>query len=744
MKKITLLVFVSLITLNLFSQMLNWTTPPQIIGMTTSTPVTTLINGAPNFQYGVANGAYDNSGNLLFYVSDYTVYSSNSTQIGLLSPFHDLLPEVAIVPVPGTCKQFYVIYGRSKNLGDASLHYVKIDCSTSTPVMITQNGTPWEIPNVFGVNSLGIAVSKIFSGSNGTAKRYLYAVGSFKLFKCEISSTGISAGIEIASDATLSLPNVNDWLSIETELNSNRSYLAWSNPNGYVHVIGLDVNGNFNGIIQNYYITGAKGIEFNLSVSPYLFVSGTNGITRITISNQTVTNFSSAPYDLSNSQLEYGKNNKIYGISNTALGGVQLVGFLQNNTFSAITAGFNSWYDDNSPLTNFYTLPDQIDGEDYNDFFGIDQVIVSSFAINGDVPISICDEGTFTTFCQNQAMIFSANYSQGSVSAYKFNIQSVTSACDILTGSEYINYTGNWVNGTPSPSLDLRTLTDINGHNLSNTGGLAKITYTVIDACGNTSAISKVVRMYVSLQPSIALEIYNMNSPQNYLQPSHLISSPIQVGTASIGFRINNSTGTITSYTVIIDEVSSSGRFIKNIYNQSKNVLGVSNLTYENLNNYCVNSTIWSPYSGFTSCTSPTYNGYTGYFSYSNGLLTYNKYYKLTVTVSNICSSSTNYSYLYVSSIGNKTVVAEIAEGTMKTEDVFQITPNPASDFLYLSNLKEGKSKIEIFDLTGRNLITKFLSEKDKMIDVTSLRAGTYVCIYTSGEDKFSRLFMKN
>jgi len=244
----------------------------------------------------------------------------------------------------------------------------------------------------------------------------------------------------------------------------------------------------------------------------------------------------------------------------------------------------------------------------------------------------------------------------------------------------------SWQNGQAVVNLDLRTLTDPAGLNLGNITGKVRVTYSIKNACGVMSYRYYNILISAAPQANIALEIYNKNAPQVYLPSSHTISAPVAVGTSTLGFRVSNSTGLITFYTVKIDEVSSTGALIKSIYEVTKTITGVGGLTYENLNNECVRDNVWPAPPSFGSCTNtnPAYNGFTGYFSKGDGQYSYLRYYKLTVTIGNPCNSSTDYSYLYVNLQGNKSGIfsGDAAINTDAFEDNLSVYPNPAAEMV--------------------------------------------------------------
>ncbi len=73
-------------------------------------------------------------------------------------------------------------------------------------------------------------------------------------------------------------------------------------------------------------------------------------------------------------------------------------------------------------------------------------------------------------------------------------------------------------------------------------------------------------------------------------------------------------------------------------------------------------------------------------------------------------------------------------------ENNFSISPNPASDYILIANLKEN-TMFEIYDLTGKKLIVKELSASNNQIDISSLAAGTYLLNYGSNA---TAKFVKN
>lgn len=76
---------------------------------------------------------------------------------------------------------------------------------------------------------------------------------------------------------------------------------------------------------------------------------------------------------------------------------------------------------------------------------------------------------------------------------------------------------------------------------------------------------------------------------------------------------------------------------------------------------------------------------------------------------------------------------AEISCGPLSVQDfeqnVISISPNPASDYILIGNLKED-TKCQIFDLTGKKLLEQELSDANNQMDISRLAIGTYLLKY--------------
>ncbi|MBC7411575.1 MAG: hypothetical protein H7331_03865, partial [Bacteroidia bacterium] len=736
------------------AQMNYWTMPPKKFNMTFAMPTGATQGG--NGAYSVANAAYDANGATLFYVRDNELTATNGTVIDILpglgticNKFYGMLnAQIAIVPIPSTCKQYYVIYAMSNITGGARLLYVKVDASGATPVM-TFNGTANvaayattctasnNVPQAFSITGnnsslLAFAVSKAVSGTGATTKCYLYAVNSTQVAKCEITNTGIRF---VNATPVRSLGIISaDMEGIEAEISWGNTHFAWTSYNGKVLVATINsTNGDINAGVQSYLLDGATGLEFDntLTNAPKLYATGSAGLQQIMVSTQAVSSVTTTGYTLTNTFLEYGKNGKIYGISPVFTGrtltGTNLVGIIPStNGVTAISTGAGAAMVDSryllaaAPNTSPFTLPVQIDGDNYA--YANGNLNLTGFTINNLVRTGDCDNGNIRQFCQNGGFAFNPTTLGGTTSQYKFTI---TPAC---AAANAINYVGNWVAGQPAANFNLGTLTDAAGKNLTNITDIVTVTYSAKDACGVITTVSYLLNVLAPIPPVMDLRIYSAGvyTPVTATAGS-TPANAIAVGTATLGYSTNNSTGTITNRTVIVDEVNSSGGVIySNIINTGAlaYTAGGSGTLFDGLNSYCVSTLKWAnyndpitgnPLTGLPSaaCT----GGWKGYFAYTNGVPTsYNKIFRITVTLSNACNSVTKVAYVTPTCQGCKFASPTgITQNTI-TNSNFSVYPNPAVSILNFDweTTTNQTYTLQVTDVLGKVVNTQHIASDQR------------------------------
>lgn len=393
--------------------------------------VTNIGGAISNPIYGVSNGAYDNAGNLLFCVKDDGLWgkgiydgsgnflsdltSTSEMILGNLetsehSPFFN--KEIAIVPVPKVCNKYYVIHYISAQ-GSANkgyLVYEMVDCNTSPPTVYMSNAAVGSNQYVVADYDVwqpyaGIAVRK----KNKNDKYYLY-VTTDGLYKYEITPNGISNESKLVSVGG-ALTSIDFFSTTELEVSPDGRFIAW----GIHDVIGNETNKVIKfqlttptfpadqGALANntptiISVTPADiqtticGLEFTMDNHLYISASipssnqglffNSNGTTTTTYLSGT-TNYYSF--------LERRLDNKIYMVDYTTGQYAKLDP--SSNVITTIPVstlyGLSNYIAVVGPH-NYFTLPDQIDGENYAAFNSLNDLIIK------DEPLDMGAEPTLT------------------------------------------------------------------------------------------------------------------------------------------------------------------------------------------------------------------------------------------------------------------------------------------------------------------------------------------------------------
>jgi len=651
----------------LHAQQINMTVPPNKINFSASSPTVSSLPGASTSQYAVSNGAYDESNNLLFYIEDENVYNSSGNYVAALNgytpiPYGDkcygaIQNEIAIAPVPNTCNRFYVIYLMHNMCGPSPLSgvallYSLVEVNGSSISMIS-NGNRL---NIYGGNYSGLAVGTIRDDNT----RDLYVVGYGKLDLYQISDSGISFTQTLSSNAS----GVN-YQTLELELAPDGTKIAWGDPlDNKLYVARFNPDESLGTInihtisagVGNQY--GIYGIEFNADASkiygscPGFKNMGGYGITvggifyyDLIASSTTFINLDGA---YSNTQIELVKDGNLYFADTD--GSLMSLNPSTNtiSTFSPATTLYSNGV--SGPSGYFFRLPDQIDGEDYNYFFGYPKVS-GSFEINGEVPNPTAKLDVYTC----SAIALSGNYQHAT--GYRVTIQSATSTG--VTTSEYrYDYPSSTGYVTSLPA-DLRTLDGSYLSNASHAGKYYTITVTATDNCSKTITVSGLVQLNAI---AFASSSFSFNPGNGVLgTPSTDYSSPNQLGYYGLGINASGSTGYLESYSISIYTYDiSTGDILSTLCATPDIVINNNPSTLGSINLNSVLGTYCSTY---------------GYFAQHP-----NTYCKLVLQVSNACGSSSAVGY-FVNSIatmrlGNFNKVSGIATSQTSSNKVSAV-PNP-------------------------------------------------------------------
>ncbi len=512
-----------------FAQQNFWTLSPSIWNMTNTPPSASVLTNGTTSQYINSNGAYDQNGNLIFYVQDDVVLSSNGSYVGHLLPyyvqgvavdpdgfgsqnqnnFESIGAEISIVPVPNYCNQYYIIYTMANGISPSRyLLYMKIDCSNTTPILSSPSASsiPFRPINALQTlpstlqNNSGIAISKKIAGGN----RYLFAGGQTSIERFTISSTGISSQVTISNasdEPTLFSGTYSS--SDELELSPDQQWLAWGNTSaGKLNLIKLNASyTKIAGASKTEPIVDIKGLEFNAN-SNRLYICNSSGLRYYDF----LTSSPNQPLggiltNITNTFLERAKNGKIYGVNNA--------GKLQEIDEANLTLGTeittSSIFSDgtNHGLANAscYRLNDQIDGENYDNFNGVESPIVA-YTLNNAPIATDCNTPVQVFNCTGYDMSLQ-NLSTNSTQ-YKVDLYQASSSCGTYT---LVHSTGV-LNTFPT---DLRNLPGgASGSILTTSSGFFKLIITGYNICSASSFLESYI--HVTSSPAGASSAFKTNA----------------------------------------------------------------------------------------------------------------------------------------------------------------------------------------------------------------------------------------
>lgn len=252
------------------TQLKHWYMGGQDIDFTQSSGTTYVSTNLPatiGLDYAT-NGVYDANGDIIFYVNRTTIFDKYGNNKGSFPCVGGQVTECSIVPVPGNCFQYYVIYTviAAHNTNTAYIIYGLVDISSGTPILPSSSSTFNDLsysavaPSAYGI---GFAVSNII---NFKGERFLYLVVGTeftsiphkgKVIRYRITNSGIVYENEIMDVSTMNL----DYSTREVDLSPDGTKLAWGSwrKKNSIYIVTLEpCFGSY--VSHNEYTTSSYGI----------------------------------------------------------------------------------------------------------------------------------------------------------------------------------------------------------------------------------------------------------------------------------------------------------------------------------------------------------------------------------------------------------------------------------------------------------------------------------------------------
>jgi len=246
----------------------------------------------PAYAYssGATSGIYDESGNILFYTDNEIVYNSQGSSVGTLSlpsSNHEVI-EACIVPTPGECDKYLIVYNTWANNGTAAIFFCPIETTNnvisvgvSTQLTLTcplPSRASFAVGNIMNQN--GERWLYTVAGTNALNSNYCGAVQKFR-----ITSTGITYESMVMSGVS----NHLEYTPLEVELSHDGTMLAWGSWFNYgeIYIVTLNSSGDYSSHFTKNMTYNALGtsLEFSPDNQRLFFSVFGHGIGYIDIPN---------------------------------------------------------------------------------------------------------------------------------------------------------------------------------------------------------------------------------------------------------------------------------------------------------------------------------------------------------------------------------------------------------------------------------------------------------------------------
>ena len=231
--------------------------------------------------------------------------------------------------------------------------------------------------------SSALAVTK----ADGSGNRSLYWVGGLKgIVKYTISASGVSAGTTlVAYTGGIGAPGYE---GAEAEVDQGEKNVLWVDRSGEVFSADISVQG---GTVRKYIYPkrlGSWGVEFDDSEAGF-YVSTTTSTGTVSggihhfsdVANTTTSTLVSSTANYQKTFIEKAKDGSFYAVNKDGILGKFTGNGPATNAFGSLQV-FSSG-NLFSGSGSHYKLPDQIDGDNYDYFFGVNPYNLTGMAING-------------------------------------------------------------------------------------------------------------------------------------------------------------------------------------------------------------------------------------------------------------------------------------------------------------------------------------------------------------------------
>lgn len=693
------------------------------------------------------NSAFDRYGNLIFTVSREGIYYADGTPVREFLAPHGCddraVSEIEIIPIYSSCNSYYVMcYSRHQTrvsaCSDNKYHLLlyRVDYDQMSGILSVTDNELDNFSNTFVGGETGIVADVL---DPGTLQRNVYTRDFGKLRRWTFDQYGNYSSATITS----SLPIGNEAL---TELSSTgiMAYPIATSSGTAVYFYDV-INGSY---VNTLNVTGADiaGIEYVPSTGEW-YVSYRNftnrtqgGILYATVSSSSLTSTTiTGSTDFRMGELELAKNGRLYtvGASSTATHAATAAGKLAYIDIASAPHAVPTYVSPSVSVRNLHTqsmyqLQNQIDNDDYNNYFipksNGDFTIggqprVEPYPVNCN-PQHVCANPALYQMFLNMSSPIVASFQNYMISWYE------TNECGEANGNESLNYNDVWHSG-PLGSVDIGNYYGVTS--LSDPqaqGRYFVVTVDVDDPCDQV-VIHEEAFIYIEYwQPSEVAYWEVNNDPTNtsFTPPSGVCAvAPASCGNNPM-VRIRHGYPDVQDYQITIKDLGTAC---------TSSPIAVFTGSAVSIGSFT--GPIDVPLEAYLQ----NYCGYTGpdYFDAAAGHT-----YEVEVSVTTTCGVVSDGPKYFVGNVACRGAHTTAVSTTPTIGDLFTLMPNPANDHAnLLLHLKESrKVQVQVLDGLGRVVYeqpatTIAKGSQNVIIPTSNLAPGVYTVRVATPEGSSSK-----
>jgi hypothetical protein len=671
--------------------------------------------------YVAENAVFSEDGELYFYMQDGRIYNRTGAFFGAFSDSAYLKKELAIALLPGYCRTYRILYLETTPGGELSFRYNDLELSPDgVPLHLGDAVEAGRFAGLFG----SLALSKVIPGTAGDRHVFIVVNAEGLVYRYRLGAGVLPFGEVIAAFSPA------DREESEVELSPCGHQLAWSaGGTAYVHDI-------------------EDGQQYALELGPRPF-SGLEFIARygchsLYLSHQI--------YGIILWRYRWGQWIVIANSSNFNRTHLERIGETgdilllarsegdtgewwtldtRNHAFEPLSGALPAH--SNLPaagvVNRVFALPDQIDGEKDEAFFGVPPSYIEKLEVGQAIlPRDFAAAATIYS-CEQMPMVLSL---VGQPTGITIKIASVSLTTGVVVqGAGYLDFEASF--GFPLPAaLELDCLGGACNMFDSYLGQLFKLSIELDSRCGESRTEDFYFR--VSGAPISAADLNFQVASGNaiaFCPASPSLGAPCLAGTFSGMIDFTNMKGDVTFYRVQIWDVDCSSGEEDLIYEGEElvdNIFG--DLAPIGLNSFVI-------------------NGSTGHFINNDYV---NRCIRIAIEVGNTCGSVEDYTFIRFDSsyFGGEDVQAlQLVGGLRPTIEKVKAYPSPFQREITIELICGAgqESELVVFASIGQEVYRQTIHFREGFNQISfalpSLPAGIYYWQLRTAEEIFSGSVVK-